>query len=639
METLHEAPLGWHLGEKAIHSLLRAPTSQTENPTVKGLPARYAFRVADSSLVAFGALDAQGRPWTTVWGGEKMFARQVARDVLAVQCLVDKRNDPVVRALLGPAADSEEVVRPVRLLAEGQEPKLMSALSIEPETRDRVKLAGCMAVGTVASKDGVGRSVGEIQVAMLVQESLGNCPKYINKKRILPHIPSPTLASTSLPLPREALELIDRADIFFLSSTNGQTMDTNNRGGPAGLIRVVENTEHAVTLVYPEYSGNRLYQTLGNLHTNPKIGIVVPDFVLSDALFLTGETELLIGPRASALLPHSKLAVKITVSEARFVKDALSFRGVYGEPSPYTPAPRRLVTEQKTEAGQGESDPVAIATLTSRQAISSSVNRYVFKLSPSRGRKLEAWKPGQYVTLDFNAELDNGWSHMRDDDPLSLNDDFVRTFTISSPPPPLEPDAVVEDGTTMEITVKRHGPATSLLARHHVGVPLELPVLGFGGDASFRITTAEDNAKGLTNGAGRLAVFVAGGVGITPLLAQAPSLLTARGKENTRFRVVWGLRATDMPLAIHVLKSIYGLGCFVNLYITGEPGEKEMLLVKKAEEEGAGVFFRRVAKGDLLGLGAGKGDRKFFLCTNPGMLEILSRWLEGEEVISESFNY
>ena len=71
---------------------------------------------------------------------------------------------------------------------------------------------------------------------MLVTESLGNCPKYLNKKDVVAHDPSAAeLVSDTLPLPRDAVGLVYKADMFFLSTTTGNTMDTNHRGGTPGL--------------------------------------------------------------------------------------------------------------------------------------------------------------------------------------------------------------------------------------------------------------------------------------------------------------------------------------------------------------------------------------------------------------------
>lgn len=644
MATIHEFSNGWHPGEQAIHNLLRVPTSQRENPTSKGLPPQYGYRVSISPLVAFGALDGRGRPWTTVWGGERAFAQPVSQNVLGIQSLVDRRHDPVVQALLGSAPDGELV----RAMSDGQEGKVMSGLSIDLETRDRVKLAGRMVVGTVTSHDGSSPTVGDVQMAMLVQESLGNCPKYLNKKDIVAHIPAPELVSDKLPLPDAALELIQKADMFFLSSTNGQTMDTNHRGGPQGFIRVVSNTEEdGVVIVYPEYSGNRLYQTLGNLYTDPNVGIAIPDYDTSDVLYLSGETDLLVGQAATTLLPHAKLVVKITVKEARFVRDGLPFRGKAGERSPYNPPVRRLATEEQAGAPPSdEGSSVATATLTKREVISPTVSRYVFKLRPSEGKQLKAWKPGQHVTFSFSEELDNGYSHMRDDDPQSLNDDFVRTFTISNLPPPSDAggcndDPLITGEVELEITARRHGPATALLAMHNIAVPLELPVIGFGGDESFRMPRRSSRTED-----GKLSVFVAAGVGITPLLAQAPGLLAEVSKgDESGLRVLWSLRSEDLPLAVHTLEKIEGLGPFVKLFVTGtgRSVEKEEELARKLQNLGAEIVTRRLSKPDVLGIRGGNdpvhGQRKYYLCTSPEMLKVLSEWLQGESSVAESFNY
>src|SRR5207247_1851176 len=249
----------------------------------------------------------------------------------------------------------------------------------------------------------------------------GNCPKYMNRKHIVPAISDPKLVSDSPQLSPEALGLLERADAFFLSSSHeNSSMDTNIRGGPRGFVRVLSNDPSGSVLVYPEYSGNRLYQTLGNLQITPFAGYCFPDFETGDVLYLTGKTEVLIGKEAAALLPRSNLAVKVTVTAARYVEKGLAFRGEAGEPSPYNPAVRYLVTEKVNPTAQGSDSTSTMATLIRKEVITPSINRFRFKVSdPATSGK---WTPGQYVTLSFADELDMGYSHMRDDDPTSLND-------------------------------------------------------------------------------------------------------------------------------------------------------------------------------------------------------------------------
>lgn len=593
----------FHEGERAMHQMLKVP--RQDNPTSPGLPMRYGMRVTQSSLVALGTMDNLNRPWTTVWGGDRGFARPVAENVLAFNSAVDTRHDPVFRALWdGADPQDDAVVRPGD--GEGKE---MAGLAIDLETRDRVKLMGKMVAGAAVNGG------KEVQMAMVVTGSLGNCPKYLNKKDVVLHEMKPELVSDSLLLPQGALDLIDKADMLFLSSSNGETMDTNHRGGSPGFIRVVKNTATGLELVYPEFSGNRLYQTLGNFKVNPKIGLAIPDFNTADVLYLTGSASVLVGAEASSLLARSNLAIKITVTEARFVKSGLPFRGDAGEFSPYNPPIRHLLSEHDahlaSSSSSASSQPNMSASLVRREVLTPTINRYTFQLS-SRSA-IPKWQAGQYVTLDFEPELGAGYSHMRDEDPQSLNDDLIRTFTVSSPP---------KGDSEIQMTLRRHGPATTFLGRHNTRVPLDIPVLGFGGEEAFRIPLDAQAPQ---------PVFVAAGVGITPMLAQAQAVLDAK----VPLKLLWSLRSEDLPLAADTFARVPGLAGATTLFVTGGRGEEERGAVERL---GAGVEMRRVARGDLDGL-RGANRKKFFLCTGPTLLAALGEWLEGEEVVWEDFGY
>ena len=52
-------------------------------------------------LLAFGTLDAQHRPWTTLWGGEPGFSEPLGGGFIGTRTLVDGKHDPVVQALVG----------------------------------------------------------------------------------------------------------------------------------------------------------------------------------------------------------------------------------------------------------------------------------------------------------------------------------------------------------------------------------------------------------------------------------------------------------------------------------------------------------------------------------------------------------
>ncbi|KAE8453271.1 hypothetical protein EG329_011338 [Mollisiaceae sp. DMI_Dod_QoI] len=580
--AFYEATTQWHTGEEEMHKLLRVP--HQDNPTQPYLTPHAANILVRSPLIALGTLDSEGRPWTTLWGGEAGFSQPVAQSIIGMKTTVNRELDPVLKMLLGDIADGE-------VYQEKGVGKMVGALAIDLETRRRVKLYGRMVAGALAATE---EGLGQVQLVVKIEQSLGNCPKYLNKKHIVAHLPNPKLVASDLPLPRSAIDLIEKADLFFISSSNHESdMDTNHRGGPPGFVRILSNNEDGLTLVYPEYSGNRLYQTLGNLKTTARAGLVFPDFDTSDVLYITGKTEILAGKAATDLIAHTNLAVKIKVEAARFVSDALAFRGQEGEFSPYNP-PLRYLSSETRNAIAGD-DKRIFAKLVDKTIITPTVGRFRFRIAdPAKASK---WMPGQYVALSFAEELDIGYSHMRDDDPKSLNDDFLRTFTVSSRQGEPSPDQ-------FEITIRKVGPVTDLLFRHNVRSGLEVPLQGFGGEFFIK----QDNQK---------IAFIAGGVGITPLLAQAEDL------DLEQVQLYWTIRGDDVPLAIDIFERIPGLAKATKLFVTGKVNE-ESEAWQKLSTSGASIEKRRITKDDI----AEDTASRWYLCTGAPLRKTLLEWLD-----------
>lgn len=55
-------------------------------------------------------------------------------------------------------------------------------------------------------------------------------------------------------------------------------------------------------LTIPDYSGNRFFNTLGNMLVNPRAGLVFPDFSTGDLLQMTGRTEVVLDPTGSDVI-------------------------------------------------------------------------------------------------------------------------------------------------------------------------------------------------------------------------------------------------------------------------------------------------------------------------------------------------
>lgn len=389
--------------------------------------------------------------------------------------------------------------------------------------------------------------------------------------------------------------------MFFLSSSyNESNMGTNHRGGLPGFVRVAKNDGSGTVLVYPELSGNRLYQTLGNLYTTPRAGLIFPDFDTGDALYLTTNTEILLGKDAAAVLPRSNIAVKLHVYAARFVKNSLSFRGDHLERSPYNPPVRYLSTEKALPAAQTSNSKVIYATLLARDRLTPTIARFRFGISDTKASAL--WTPGQYVALAFGDELSMEYSHMRDDDPQSLNDDYVRTFTVSSSPGKLPEDE-------LEITIRNVGVVTNFLFRQNVRAGLEIPLKGFGG--SFTI------AQGLKD----IVPFVAGGIGITPLLAQLHDL------DLARIQLFWSATVHDIGLVIDTIERCPALGPSTRLFISRlseQSPAASSLQIQNLEGYGVHVATKRMIASDIEG--HSNLSSTWYLCTGTALRKSLLAW-------------
>ncbi|KAH0364680.1 putative oxidoreductase, partial [Aureobasidium melanogenum] len=610
--------LDFHEGEKMMQKKLQVP--EMDNPTIPMLSPQASGMLQRAPLLAFGTLDSEGRPWTTVWGGRKGFSQPLGNSMIGIRTSVASKFDPVVETLVGRDAKGE-------IVKEEGEGRLLSGLAIDLDTRKRVKLAGRMVAGTLGSTDGENDTGGHeqqgiLQLVVRIDESLGNCPKYLNRREISPATTDPKLISNSVPLDERAVELIHQVDLMFLSTSSGSSMDTNHRGGPPGFVRCLLQEGGCTQFVYPEYSGNRLYQSLGNMMLESKAGFCFPDFDTGNCLFVSGHAEILFGKDAAEVMPRSNLAVRVTITAARLVASVLPFCGNTGEFSPYNPVVRYLASEQASTRTEAENASQNTAKLLSQTPLTPTISRFRFSLPNAA-----TYTAGQYVTVDVSGHLDVGYSHMRDDDPRSLNDDFVRTFTVSSPPGlPPHPSKQLSDDE-FEITIRKVGVVTEFLFKHGLGntasrPELEIGIKGFGG--SFVVEQTEEKPA---------IAFVAAGVGITPLMPCLHSL------KLVDLQLFWALRAVDLGIAVDLLEEFLNLAKSLTLFVTGvSPEDEEQKAgAKKLTEYGVQIVYRHMEKSDLESLMP--RIEKWYVCTGASQRNTILQWLSGQEVLYEDYNF
>jgi hypothetical protein len=71
-------------------------------------------------------------------------------------------------------------------------------------------------------------------------------------------------------------EHIEKLDMFFIATADADGKpQCSYKGGDPGFVKVLDET----TLAFPNYDGNGMYLTMGNLLVNPHVGLLFIDFL------------------------------------------------------------------------------------------------------------------------------------------------------------------------------------------------------------------------------------------------------------------------------------------------------------------------------------------------------------------------
>ena len=250
----------FHDGEIAVQVRVgeRAVAERRESMLRDRLNDAAGAFVASQGTVAVGAAAPDGTLWASLWCGAKGFAR------------TNEAGDRLdIRHALGDAAAD-----PVRSIVSAGEP--LGVLVIDLETRRRLRINGVVDRSDAASLE------------MRIREAFGNCPKYIQKRvRVEGTVAREASAHVEQGsnFDDERRGFIARTDTLFVSSVHPERgVDVSHRGGHPGFVRSVDDR----TLRIPDYPGNSMFQTLGNLEVDTRAGIAFIDFERHRALSATG---------------------------------------------------------------------------------------------------------------------------------------------------------------------------------------------------------------------------------------------------------------------------------------------------------------------------------------------------------------
>jgi uncharacterized protein len=176
--------------------------------------------------------------------------------------------------------------------------------------------------------NGVIEDAGHDSLLMRVQQSFGNCPKYVHR-RYHDVVDAETTEA-------DFREVVASAETFFIATrsidlnvVNGGGIDISHRGGPPGFVR----WRDAETLSFLDYPGNNFFNTLGNIVTDPRASLLFVNFATGQtwgvrglATLIWGEARLPVPPLNSSSPPAPAREVRVKLESIQTGQMPRDFR-------------------------------------------------------------------------------------------------------------------------------------------------------------------------------------------------------------------------------------------------------------------------------------------------------------------------
>lgn len=254
----------FHSGER----LIQEKTEERDAALINGqsitdqIPAAAQLFVTQQHYCALGWSSPDGELWSAFLGGLQGFAR-TSEDRRTLYLRLDRDRSSLF------------CVPPFTEMLEGDH---LGVLFTELATRRRLRVNGRIA-----------RFAGG-EISLRIDQAYPLCPKYIQRRRVEEQELGPVTNGIreGEALSEDLIAWITGADTFFVASAHPDgPADVSHRGGSPGFVRYQNGA-----LRIPDYSGNSMFNTLGNLMLNPRAGLVFVDFAANRQLQITGDVRL-----------------------------------------------------------------------------------------------------------------------------------------------------------------------------------------------------------------------------------------------------------------------------------------------------------------------------------------------------------
>ena len=442
----------FHEGEQKIHKRLgidKQMSGMGGRMIRNFMPDQHRDFYQQLPFLFVGYQDKKQQVWASILHGEPGFATSPDPRKLIIDAK-PLEGDPLTDAM--------------------NEGMYVGMLGIELPTRRRNRLSG-----KLAKNDGA--------LHLDVVQTCGNCPQYIQTRHIQ-HYPNPSAPKTHVihSLNDTTRAVIEKSDTFFVATHSkieeGQPStgaDVSHRGGKPGFVRVDDDN----TLTIPDYLGNFMFFTLGNIESNPATGILFIDFETGNVLSLTGDAEILWDDPDTQYFEGAERLWRFKIKEGRWLENALPFRWQFNDYADTTQVTGTWKDAEQTKASVEKGNTWQPITVADIKQESRLVKSFYLSLGTS---KLPPFKGGQFLTLkaDINGKEE------------------TRCYTVSSAP----------GEAYYRISVKREEQGTfSQFLHDNIKTGDTLSFLAPSGDFFFDVKPQ------------RPAVLLAAGIGITPMVS------------------------------------------------------------------------------------------------------------------------
>lgn len=105
---------------------------------------------------------------------------------------------------------------------------------------------------------------------------------------------------------------IEARDMFFIATADGAGQpNCSYKGGNPGFVSVVDGH----TIAFPNYDGNGMYLTMGNLQVNPAVGLLFIDFERGHRMRLNGTATIDPNDPLMSKYPEAQFIVRVWARE------------------------------------------------------------------------------------------------------------------------------------------------------------------------------------------------------------------------------------------------------------------------------------------------------------------------------------